>query len=220
MEKQKENPTVFSLQFPWDQKENQTQDIRMSTGPVRTCENKSPLVVLILSSICSQFILVVCHVTKGGKGNPVQSFSAWLSLRASYPDTNKFWCSSVYSVPLGFNIKKHYAPQTKTQLKKKTNKKNPTKPKTTQQAKKKSTYWKHVYTPVLPEKSKSNLADTFYFFTPPSPFLSIRMHVSTNKYWGHFQRRESFLFHNAQNQKKIWTLLLCCVKNKIPACTE
>lgn len=82
MEKKERNQLLLVL--------NQTQDIRISTGPVRTCENQSPLVVLILSSLCSQFILLVCHVTKIGKENPMHSLSAWLSLKASYPNANKF----------------------------------------------------------------------------------------------------------------------------------
>lgn len=191
MEKQKK--TQLHLVFNFLRTKKSNPRYKNSTGPVRTCENQSLLVVLTLSSLCSQFILLVCHVTKIGKENPMHSLCAWLSLTASYPDIGKFWCLLVYPVPLGFNIKKTYP----------TPKKPTPNQKTLQQAK--PTYLKSVYTQVLPEKSKSNLADTFYTFSLlllsfcPSEYMFLVTNIEVTWHKG----EKAFLFHNSQNQTKI-----------------
>lgn len=48
----KTKPNCIQSSISLGPKRDQTQDIRISTGPVRTCENQSPLGVLILPSIC------------------------------------------------------------------------------------------------------------------------------------------------------------------------
>lgn len=104
----------------------------------------------------------------------MHSLCVWLSLTASYPDIGKFWCLLVYPVPLGFNIKKTYP----------TPKKPNPKPKNTT-ASKTNLLEVCLYTGFTRKVQIQFSWYFLYFFTPPSLFLSIRIYVSSNKYWGH-----------------------------------
>lgn len=163
MEKQK-SPIAFSLQFPWDKK---NQDIRISTGPVRTCENQSPLVELTPSSLCSQFILLVCDVTKVGKENSMHSLLGflWELPIQILPNFGAYWYTQFLWV-LVLTAR-------------------PPKPKNTTASKKINLLEACLYTGFTRKVQIQFSWYFLYFFTPPSLFLSIRINVSSNKYWGH-----------------------------------